>query len=184
MSLKQTIVGNLRSATDAIAQRQLWENESQLNQFTSRRDSVSQQLKTAGITESQIANLLASKQLIPTLPVRAPIDGVIVGFDKFLGHVVRPDEPLFEVHDLSHAWVQGFISERDFPHVHLGQQVRMRFVSAPDEIVIGTVARSGEAISDDDRTLSIWIELQAMPKFQLQHNMLARINIETGSQRR
>jgi cobalt-zinc-cadmium efflux system membrane fusion protein len=179
-SLKQTIVENLRSATDAIAQRQLWENESQLNQFTSRRDSISQQLKTAGITESQIANLLASKQLIPTLPVRAPIDGVIVGFDKFLGHVVRPDEPLFEVHDLSHAWVQGFISERDFPRVHLGQPVRMRFVSAPDEIVIGTVARSGEAISEDDRTLSIWIELQAMPKFQLQHNMLARINIETG----
>ncbi len=180
VQMKIFIVANLRAASDAIAQRQLWESESQLNQFSSRRDLVLQQLKTAGITESQIANLIASKQLIPTLPVRAPIDGVIVGFDKFLGHVVRPDEPLFEVHDLSHAWVQGFISERDFPGVRLGQQVRMRFVTAPDQIILGTVARSGEAISDDNRTLSIWIELPDMPDFQLQHNMLARISIETA----
>jgi RND family efflux transporter MFP subunit len=104
-----------------------------------------------------------------------------VGFDKFLGHVVRPDEPLFEVHDLSHAWVQGFIPERDFPRVRIGQQVRMRFVTSPEEIILGTIARSGESISNDDRTLSVWIELQDMPAFQLQHNMLARIHIETGA---
>ncbi len=180
VSMKQTIVSNLRSASDAIAKRQLWETESQLNQFTSRRDIIVQQLRTAGITEQQIAELLATRKLIPALPVTAPIDGVIVGFDKFLGHVVRPDEPLFEVHDLSHAWVQGFISERDFPRVRIGQQVRMRFVTSPDEIILGTIARSGESISDDDRTLSVWIELQEMPAFQLQHNMLARISVETG----
>jgi RND family efflux transporter MFP subunit len=178
--LKQTIVENLRSANDAIARRQLWENESQLNQFKSGRDAILQQLKTAGVTDAQITRLLSSKQILSGLPVRAPMDGVIVGFDKFLGHVVRPDEPLFEVHDLSDAWVQGFISERDFPRVRLGQQVRMRFVTAPDQVILGTIARSGEAISDDDRTLSVWIELQDMPDFQLQHNMLARISIETG----
>lgn len=178
--LKLTIVKNLQAANDAIARRQLWENESQLNQFKSGRDVILQKLKTAGVTDAQITQLLTSKQILSALPVRAPMDGVIVGFDKFLGHVVRPDEPLFEVHDLSDAWVQGFISERDFPSVRLGQQVRMRFVTAPDQIILGTIARSGEAISDDDRTLSVWIDLQGMPDFQLQHNMLARISIETG----
>lgn len=180
VSMKQTIVDKLRSASDAIAQRQLWETESQLNQFTNRRDSIIQQLTTAGITEPQIAELLVSQRIFPTLPVRAPIDGVIVGFDKFLGQVVGPEEPLFEVHDLSHAWIHGFISERDFPHIRIGQQVRMRFVTSPGEVVTGTIARSGESISRDDRTLSVWIEMQDMPSFQLQHNMLARISIETG----
>lgn len=180
VSLKQSTIDNLRSASDAIAQRQLWETESQLNQFTSRRDSIAQQLTTAGITEQQISRLLTTRKLMPTLPVRAPIDGVIVGFDKFLGQVVGPEEPLFEVHDLSHAWVRGFISERDFPHVRIGQQVRMRFVTSPSEIVTGTIVRSGESIAGEDRTLSVWIEMQDMPSFQLQHNMLARISIETG----
>ena len=180
LSMKQTMVENLRSAREAIAPRQLWENESQLNQFASRRDIVIQQLKTAGITEEQIAELLSSKRLMLTLPVLAPIDGVIMGFDKFLGHVVRPDEPLFEIHDVSHAWVQGFISQRDFPRVRIGQQVRMRFVASPDEVVVGTITRSGQSISMGDQTLSVWIELQEKPLFTLQHNMLARIHIETG----
>ena len=177
---KQTMVENLRSANEAIAPRQLWENESQLNQFASRRDVVFQQLKTAGITDQQIDDLLRSKKLMVTLPVLASIDGVIVGFDKFLGHVVRPDEPLFEVHDLSHAWVQGFISQRDFPRVRMGQKVRIRFVTSPDEVILGTISRSGQSISVGDRTLSVWIELKGKPSFPLQHNMLARIHIETG----
>ena len=180
LSMKQTMVENLRSAREAIAPRQLWENESQLNQFASRRDIVIQQLKTAGITDQQIAELMSSKRLMLTLPVLAPIDGVIMGFDKFLGHVVRPDEPLFEIHDVSHAWVQGFISQRDFPRVRIGQQVRMRFVASPDEVVVGTITRSGQSISVGDQTLSVWIELQEAPLFTLQHNMIARIHIETG----
>ena len=180
LNMKQTMVENLLSAREAIAPRQLWENESQLNQFTSRRDIVIQQLKTAGITDQQIAELLSSKRLMITLPVLAPMDGVIMGFDKFLGHVVRPDEPLFEIHDVSHAWVQGFISQRDFPRVQIGQHVRMRFVASPDEVVVGTIKRSGQSISVGDQTLSVWIELQGKPSFSLQHNMLARIHIETG----
>jgi len=119
--------------------------------------------------------------LVQSLPVRASLDGIIVGFDKFLGHVVRPDEPLFEVHDLSHAWVQGFVSARDFPAIHIGQTVRVRLVTAPDEVLSGTIVRSGQSISEDDRTLSVWIELSDMPTFQVQHNMLARISIETGA---
>ena len=179
-NMKQTTVENLRSAKEAIAPRQLWENESQLNQFASRRDTVIQQLKTAGVTDRQIDDLLRSKQLLVTLPVLAPIDGVITGFDKFLGHVVRPDEPLFEIHDLSRAWVQGFISQLDFPRVRMGQHVRIRFVTSPDEVILGTITRSGQSISVGDRTLSVWIELQSKPSFALQHNMLARIHIETG----
>ena len=179
-NMKQSMVENLRLAREAIAPRQLWENESQLNQFLSRRDIVVQQLKTAGITDQQIAELLSDKRLMVTLPVLAPIDGVIMGFDKFLGHVVRPDEPLFEIHDVSRAWVQGFISQRDFPRVRIGQQVRMRFVASPDEVVVGTITRSGQSMSMSDQTLSVWIELQGKPSFTLQHNMLARIHIETG----
>ena len=179
-NMKQTMVENLRSAREAIAPRQLWENESQLNQLASRSDIAIQQLKTAGITDQQIAELLSSKRLMVTLPVLAPIDGVLMGFDKFLGHVVRPDEPLFEVHDLSRVWVQGFISQRDFPRVRMGQQVRMRFVASPDEVLLGSITRSGQSISVGDQTLSVWIELQGKPSFTLQHNMLARIHIETG----
>lgn len=177
--LTADIVENLRTASDAIAARQLWEAESKLNQLTSRRDILIQQLKTAGMNPQQVNDLLVKRQLMLTLPVLAPIDGLIVAFDKFLGHVVNPDEPLFEIHDLSHAWVKGFVSEQVFHRVVIGQKVRIRFVSAPGEIVPGTVARSSQAITTNDRTLSIWADLESMPSFQLQQGMMARIHIET-----
>jgi cobalt-zinc-cadmium efflux system membrane fusion protein len=123
---------------------------------------------------------LQSQKLLPTLPVTAPIDGTLVGFDKFLGHVVRPEEPIFEIHDLSQAWVQGFISERDLPMIRVGQPARCRLVTAPDEVIPGTIVRSGQQLTDNDRTLSVWIKLDAMPSFPVQHNMLARITIDSG----
>lgn len=181
LSMKQTLIENLSAAKESIAPRQLWENESQLNQIVTRRDLVVQQLKSAGITDMQIAELLSSKKLMLALPVLAPIDGVITGFDKFLGHVVRPDEPLFEIHDISQGWVQGFISQRDFARIRIGQKARIRFVTSPDEVVSGTVLRSGQSLAVDGQSISIWIELDRRPTFPLQHNMLARVHVETGN---
>ena len=107
----------------------------------------------------------------------------MVHFDKLLGHVVQPDESLFEIHDLSHVWVQGFVSERDLSSVKVGQTVRVRFVADESEVVTGILVRSSRAVSPIDRTLSVWIELQQMPRVPVQHNMLARLTIETGKLR-
>lgn len=178
--LQQSVMNNLREARDAISQRRLWEAENRLNQANTLRENVVQRLKTAGITEEQMAKLTTSKILLPTLPVRAPIDGVVVHFDKLLGHVVQPDESLFEIHDLSHVWVQGFVSERDLSSVKVGQSVRVRLVADESEVVAGILVRSSRAVSPIDRTLSVWIELQQMPRVPVQHNMLARLTIETG----
>ena len=180
VGMQQTTADNLRVAGDSISQRRLWETESQLNQAKSRRDSARQRLKAAGLSDEQLNGLATTKSLVRALPVRAPIDGVVVDFDKLLGHVIRPDEALFEIHDLSQLWVQGFISERDLPRVQTGQTVRVRFVADRDEVVLGTLVRSGRSVGIEDRTLAVWIELKEMPRVSVQHNMLARVTIETG----
>ena len=101
-------------------------------------------------------------------------------FDKVLGHVVQPDEALFEIHDLSQVWILGFVSERDVSRVKEGQKVRVRFVADANEVVIGTLVRSSRSVGRDDRTLSVWIELDQMPRVSVLHNMLARLTIEIG----
>ncbi len=179
--LQQEIMSNLGEARDAVSQRRLWEAESRLNLANGLRESVRQRLTTAGMSREQLTQLVATRLLLPTLPVRAPIDGVVMDFDKVLGHVVQPDESVFEIHDLSHVWVQGFVSERDLSRVKVGQTVRVRFVADATEVVTGTLVRSGRSVGQDDRTLSVWIELNQMPHVPVQHNMLARLTIETGS---
>ena len=166
---------------DAVPLRRLWETESQLNQASSRRDSAKRRLLAAGLSPEQLEALIATKTLIATLPVRAPIDGVVTEFDKVLGHVIRADEPVFEIHDLSQVWVQALISERDLPRISLGQTARVRLVADPTEAISGTVVRSGRSVGADDRTLAVWIELTDMPRISVQHNMLARVTVETGT---
>lgn len=181
MRLRQTLVSGLRVAGASVPERQLWEAESQRNQARSRHDAAAERLRSAGLTQTQIEQIERLKALIPTLPVRAPIDGTLVGFDKFLGHIVRPDEPLFEIHDVSHAWVQAFLAERDVSRVKIGQKVRLRFVVAAGEVIEGTVVRSGQSLGNADRTASVWIEMQGMPSFEVRQNMLAHVTVEEGS---
>ncbi len=178
--LQQEIMSNLGESRDVVSRRRLWEAESRLNLANGLRENIRQRLTTAGISKEQLVQLLTTRMLLATLPVRSPIDGVVVDFDKVLGHVVQPDESVFEIHDLSHVWVQGFVSERDLSRVKVGQTVRVRFVADAAEVVTGTLVRSGSSVGRDDRTLSVWIELGQMPRVPLQHNMLARLTIESG----
>ena len=176
--LEQTVVANLRLARSGVSERQLLESESQLSQTLIRHDNLMRQLRLAGLNDAQLSELLQSQKLLATLQVVAPIDGVVVGLDKFLGHVIRPEEPLFEIHDLSHVWVQGFFAEQDLPNMKIGRTVRCRFVSIPNEVVTGRIVRSGQQLSEDNRTLAVWIELDAMPSSPVLHSMLARITID------
>lgn len=180
VELQQEVMKNLGGARDAVSQRRLWEAEAQLQLAGGLRESLRQRLLTTGLTQEQLKSLEENRELVPTLPLLASIDGVVMDFDKVLGHIVEPDEPVFEIHDLSEVWVQGFVSERDLARVQVGQVVRIRFISDEAEVVTGTVARSSRAIGRDDRTMSVWIEPESSPRFAVQHNMMARLTIETG----
>jgi RND family efflux transporter MFP subunit len=164
----------LKAATTA-SRRQVLEAESQLNANRNRRDNLTRQLLAAGLTSEQLDAVRAGKPVAETLPVRAPLDGVVVSFDRVLGQAVKAEEPLFEVHDLSRPLVQGFVSEAGLARVRLGQAVRVRFTAEPGFVAEGTVVRSGRLFGTDDRTLSVWVELRDSPPRPLLNNQLARL---------
>lgn len=178
--LQQQTLQNLGEARDAVSQRRLWEVESGLQQLLATRESIGQRLQTAGLSAEQLQQLLTTRTLQRHLPLRAPMDGVVIDFSRALGQVVQPEEPVFEIHDLSHVWVQAFVPESDASRVHAGQSVRVRLVADAAAAIPGTLVRSSQAIGSNDRTLAVWVELQQQPRLALQHNLLARVTIETG----
>jgi cobalt-zinc-cadmium efflux system membrane fusion protein len=140
-------VEQLRQAPQAIAGKQLLEAENQYRTLNNRRDSLSRKLETLGVTPAQTRQLLDDRQLIPALPVRAPIDGTLIDFNQRIGQVVQAEEPLFEIHDLAQPLIQAYVSERDVARVRVGQQAR------------------------------IWIELAKKPQAALLYNMLAAATV-------
>jgi RND family efflux transporter MFP subunit len=169
----------LRDAGEAIPRRTVLELESRVKGLKTQFANLRQKLLTLGLTAAQIDAVIESRHILDSIPVRAPIDGVVVQFDRVLGQVIRADEPLFEIHDLSQGWVQAFVGERDSALVQVGQTARIRFVANPEFEAQGTVARIGPVVGTARRTQVAWIELRSQPSVRLQHNMLARVVLTT-----
>lgn len=167
-----------------VSRRQLWELESSYSAAALGLESSKRKLEGLGLSTDQVASILSKQELLSTLPLRSPIDGTVVHFDKALGQAVKAEEPLFEIHNLSHVWVQAFASESQLPRIRLDsaepQTARVRLTADPNAVATGKVVRSGRAVGDDNRTLAIWIELDHPPATPWQHNMLASVTLATG----
>ncbi len=174
-------LGRLKKSGGGVAGQRLWELESQLNGLKTQSDTLRRKLVTAGLTPAQIDQLLADKRLVGFAPVRAPFAGVVVDFDKVLGQAVAAHESLFEIRDVTaRAPVRGFVSERDAGRVKPDQVVRVRLVADPEFVGIGRVARSGRTFGVENRTQSVWVELDAAPDHPLLHGQLAGLTVVLG----
>ncbi|OAI55145.1 hypothetical protein AYO44_00070 [Planctomycetaceae bacterium SCGC AG-212-F19] len=174
----------LRSLGDkdstALTRRQLREAESGYNMARQRRDSLQRKLEAVGLAPEQIRAIGEQRQFVDTLPIRAPIAGVVVNFPAKLGQFVKAEDPLFELHDLSRPLLHGYIAEADLPRVAVGQMVRIQLTADPGFLAEGKVVRLGQVLGSTDRALSVWVELSEPPKQTLLAGMMARLTILTG----
>lgn len=174
-------LNRLKAASDSIPRRSLLEMEGKLKTFETRAASARQKLLVLGLTAAQLDEFLKTKRVIDALPVRAPIAGTVVSFDRRLGEVVRADESLFEIHDMTRSWVQAFVGERDLAGIKVGQAARVRLVAAADRLIEGTVKRIGPVLGQDSRVQAAWIEIPEHSDLRLQHGMSARVTLTTQS---
>ncbi len=162
---------------DAVPERQLLETEARLKAARIQRDGLKQKLLSIGLSPAQIETVLTRKEALPALPLRAPISGTIVRFDRVLGQVIRADEPVFEVHELSRPWVQGFVSASQLSRARPGQRARVRLTADPNFLADATVIRSSQVVAEASRSLSIWVELDRYPEQPLLHNQLVSVTL-------
>lgn len=162
-------------ANQIVSQSQRQQTEAGYNDALFRREAAKRTLLTMGLTEEQLQSLIQDQNLIDYLPVRAPISGVVVGFEKALGQAIAAEEPLFEIHDLSNVWVRAHLTERDLAKIDVGTRARVRLLAQPRFVGEGQVVRSSGILGLDDRTLSVWVELDNKPT-EAFHNMLTRVS--------
>ncbi|MBA4064529.1 MAG: hypothetical protein C0501_12610 [Isosphaera sp.] len=180
-ALAADTLGRWRKTGGGVAAQRVWELESQLNGLKTQSDTLRRKLVTAGLTPARVEQVLADKRPVGVAPVRAPFAGVVVDFDKVLGQAVAAHESLFEVRDAAaRAPVRGFVAERDVGRIRPDQEVRVRLVADPAFVGTGRVARSGRTFGAENRTQSVWVELDGDPERSLLHGQLARLTVVLG----
>jgi RND family efflux transporter MFP subunit len=164
--LNDQILRRLRPTVEigALPERQLREAESAARSSAQRRDSFRRRLEVVGLSDQQIQDVMDRGKFVEALPVRAPIGGTVVRFfHAGLGHAVKAEELLFEIHNVAHPVVRAFVSERQLLGLRVGQPARIRLLADPTIVADARLVRSSQAFGEDDRTLSVWLEPKLPP---------------------
>lgn len=167
-----------------IAQKDLEAAEQDYNDAQAEVENDLQALKILGITQPEIDQ--AQHQGIginPQLPVRSPVEGVIVQKLVTPGLVIQAGTTAcFTISDVSTVWVWGHIYDRDLESIRVGDAVEETDTSF-QKTFHGTVSYIGALIDPATRTTPVRIVTQN-PQGLLKKDMFVDAVIHTRSGRR
>src|SRR5262249_45387451 len=91
--------------------------------LTAARD----RLRLWDVPEEQIATLERSSQVVRTLMLHSPFNGIVVERNTFPGQYITPEMTTFKIADLSTIWAFGALFEYELPLIKLGQSAEIEF---------------------------------------------------------
>jgi len=162
------------------ARKELIAAQNQHQSIVNEIQGLEQQLTILGLTEAAVKKMREQKT-IATFSVAAPIGGVIAERNVVLGETVEPSKVIFKILDPSVVFVEGDAFEESLRELKVGQSVRIRLASYPDEVFAGKISRLSPTIDPQKRTLRLWVEV-VNPSRKLKPNLFSEMNIVLGGQ--
>jgi len=179
-------VGRLRGLSDdgIIAGRRLQEAEAAAQQAKIRVLAAAQALENLGLsvpletwTEAPLERIAAEVRYLgippdlaaeamqqgagtSLLPVRSPLNGVVVEHHATQGELVNPATPLFVVTDLERMWILLDVREEDAKRVSLGQKVLVQPNDDAEEPELsGSLTWIASSADPQTRTIKVRVEI-------------------------
>ena len=160
---------DLQRATDlyehkAIAEKELL--QAQNDQAAAKSNyEIAQAVREQTWRKLQLLELKPSEFRQPIL-VRAPITGRVLEvnvapaeYRAAISFHTDTTAPLVSIADLSTVWVSSDVPEPFIRLIHIGEPVTISLVAFPDEVFTGRVARIGDVLDAQTRTLKVHVEL-------------------------
>jgi Cu(I)/Ag(I) efflux system membrane fusion protein len=123
-------------------------------------DSARQRLAYWDIAPAQIERLISSGDVLRTLSVTAPADGVVMKrMDGLEGMAVRPGMEIFHLADLSSLWLSVEIFEDQLAWLRPGSEARISLSYFPGETFTGRVRFVEPQVTEKTRTVPLRLEV-------------------------
>jgi len=110
-------------AEGIVARRRLEETEAHAQAMAAARAEHRQLLRLTGLNAADVDALAASRELLDLLPLRSPMDGVVLAVLAQPGTGVSVTDPLFRIGDLSTLWLEVDVPLSQVHGVRPGQRV-------------------------------------------------------------
>jgi RND family efflux transporter MFP subunit len=122
-------------------------------------EAAQQRLLLLGLGPAQVQALKSPSQVVSTVVVPAPIDGIITARAANLGQVVGMGQELAVVTDLSRVWVVGDLYEQDFRTVQVGSEAALTTSAYPGLTLRGRVSYIDPRVDPQARTAKVRVEV-------------------------
>ncbi|MFO8099931.1 MAG: efflux RND transporter periplasmic adaptor subunit [Salinibacter sp.] len=150
------MVADLRQARDALdRQRRLQERDVAVEKNVQAAErnwaAARQRLRSIGVRPDRIEQVATGAQDMGTLPLEAPIDGVVLDREASLGAPVQQGDRLYYIADLQPIRVVADVFERNLEQVQEGQTATITTPMAPERTYRSTIEQVTPQVDDDDR---------------------------------
>jgi len=142
--------------------------------------SARQQMRAIGFSADEIEELAAGEQVLDAMPLRSPIDGVILERMAVAGGPVADGDKLFYVANLIPVWVQAEVYERDLEKLKTGQPADVTTAVHPGTTYSGSIKQIVPKVKANNRTASVILELPNKTE-ALKPGMYTTVNVLTGA---
>lgn len=168
---------------ELIAQKEVIAAQNQLRLAQIDVDKAKSQLRLYGYTAGRTATLASRRELDPTVPLLAPIAGVVLERHLTLGEMLEPgaQQPAFMLTDVSELWVNANLYERDLARVKVGQAATVVVPAFPGKTYSGRVSLISTALEKESRTAKARIVVTNGDR-RLRPDMTATVRIAVDSQ--
>lgn len=168
-------------AQDLIARKEVLAADNGLRLAQIELDNASNQLALYGYGADRVRSLGRSRRLDPTLPLTAPIAGVVIERHLTVGEMVRPEDkqPAFTLSDVSELWVDATIFEKDLARVRAGQPATVTTPAYPGQRYHGKVSLVSTVLAKSTRSATARVVVPN-PDGRLKPDMTATIHIAVG----
>ena len=117
-----------------------------------------------------------------SIPVRAPLAGVVLEKHVTAGTAVTPGTPLFVVSDLSFLWAMAEVDETRIPLVVAGRPAKVHVAAWPDRAFEGKVSFVADAVNPKTRRVTVRCQVPN-PGGLLKPEMYARVELGESAPR-
>lgn len=162
---------------DVIGLAELQRRENELNIARAEVRSATNQVKVLGMTDAEVADVLASGDIHSKFSVQSTIDGIVVDRQVTRGQVVQPSDALFTVADLSSVWVVAEVPEQQSSGVAVGQTVQIEVPALGGPALKTSLIYVDSIVNPETRTVVVRSQLDNR-RGLLKPAMLATLVIE------
>lgn len=157
-----------------LARQSLVDSEANVHM---EREHLSELLQVA--PESLTPNNLYNRELVP---IRSPIDGVVISRSITVGQVVATGTEAFVVSDLSTVWVMAAANEMDISFLHNDASADVTTQGFTDLAFTGRVGNIGNTLDPQTRTIPVRLVIPN-PGMRLRPGMFASAHIAGSATR-